>query len=176
MASMLNLRDALDEFGKSLGKRPISDNTRKAFYGDVSIFTRFVVPEERATLPAPAISTITADHIRAFLAHEERRVNANSPKSLERRLTSLKVFFSWLRESGYLGFDPAEGIAYKPFQDPLPEYLSDAEQLRVIDAARHVAAGERLDTRPTRRHHVGARHWHEEGRMPQTHPGRCIFG
>lgn len=148
MASPLNLRDALDEFGKSLGKRPISDNTRKAFFGDVSIFTRFVVPEERATASPPPINTITADHIRAFLAHEERRPNANSPKSLERRLTSLKVFFGWLRESGYLGFDPAEGIAYKPFQDPLPEFLSEAEQQRVIDAARHVAAGERLDTRP----------------------------
>jgi integrase len=67
---------------------------------------------------------------------------------LERRLTSLKVFFAWLKDAGHLGFDPAEGIAYKPFLDPLPEFLSPEEQIRAIEAARHVAAAERLDTRP----------------------------
>ncbi len=156
MANTLNLQDALDEFGKNLGKRQISDNTRKAFWGDVNIFARFLTEDDddgdklddRDTQPPPPINTITAEDIRAFLTHEEKRPNANSPKSLERRLTSLKVFFSWLRDSGKLGFDPAEGIAYKPFVDPLPEYLSEAEQVRVMDAARHVATTERLDTRP----------------------------
>ena len=100
------------------------------------------------TAAAPLINTITAEDIRAFLSHEAKRPSANSPKSLERRLTSLKVFFSWLRDTGKLGFDPAEGIAYKPFVDPLPEYLSVAEQTRVMDAARHVATTDRLDTRP----------------------------
>ena len=164
MANTLNLQDALDEFSKNLGKRQISDNTRKAFWGDVNIFARFLTEDDDGVVvgttradgdkhkqletPPPPINTITAENIRAFLAHEEKRPNANSPKSLERRLTSLKVFFSWLRDSGKLGFDPAEGIAYKPFVDPLPEYLSEAEQVRVMDAARHVATTERLDTRP----------------------------
>ena len=160
MATSLNLHDALDEFGKNLGKRQISDNTRKAFWGDVNIFARFLtgaggdaedsVDNEttQKTVSAPFINTITAEDIRAFLTHEEKRPSANSPKSLERRLTSLKVFFSWLRDSGKLGFDPAEGIAYKPFVDPLPEYLNEAEQTRVMDAARQVATTERLDTRP----------------------------
>lgn len=160
MATSLNLHDALDEFGKNLGKRQISDNTRKAFWGDVNIFARFLTGEggdaedsvdngtTLKTVSAPFINTITAEDIRAFLTHEEKRPSANSPKSLERRLTSLKVFFSWLRDSGKLGFDPAEGIAYKPFVDPLPEYLNEAEQTRVMDAARQVATTERLDTRP----------------------------
>ncbi len=160
MANTLTLQDALDEFGKNLGKRQISDNTRKAFWGDINIFARFLMddisddkddpaPGQNGTqTPPPPINTITAEDIRAFLTHEEKRPNANSPKSLERRLTSLKVFFSWLRDSGKLGFDPAEGIAYKPFVDPLPEFLSEAEQARVMDAARHVATTERLDTRP----------------------------
>jgi integrase len=151
MASQLNLQEAVAEFGKNLNKRPISDNTRKAFWGDVNIFVRYATTgedEAEAEKPAPALNTITAEDIRAFLAHEEQRPTANSPKSLERRLTSLKVFFAWLREAGHLGFDPAEGIAYKPFLDPLPEFLSAEEQVRAVDAARHVAAGERLDTRP----------------------------
>ena len=45
MATSLNLHDALDEFGKNLGKRQISDNTRKAFWGDVNIFARFLTGE-----------------------------------------------------------------------------------------------------------------------------------
>jgi integrase/recombinase XerD len=146
MASQLNLQDAIAEFGKNLNKRPISDNTRKAFWGDVNIFARYLTPEDDK--PVPVINTVTAENIRDFLTHEEQRPKANSPKSLERRLTSLKVFFAWLKDAGHLGFDPAEGIAYKPFLDPLPEFLSAEEQIKAIESARHVAAGERLDTRP----------------------------
>jgi integrase/recombinase XerD len=154
------LDEALVEYAHYLERRPLSENTRKAFWGDVSMFARFLMPRPdegkadgdatngKLQLAAPALTSLTTERIREFIAHEEKRTNANNPKSVERRLTSLKVFFKWLHESGYLAVDPAENIPYKPLVDPLPEYLTEAQAAAVVAAARTVAGGERLDTRP----------------------------
>ncbi|BCX04962.1 MAG: hypothetical protein KatS3mg053_2900 [Candidatus Roseilinea sp.] len=145
MATVTRLDEALLAYARYLERRPISDNTRKAFWGDVNLFARFVMAGGQ---PARLLASITSDHIRAFIAHEERRRNANSPKSVERRLTSVKVFFRWLRECGYIAVDPADSVPYKPLVDPLPEYLTEAQAAAILHAARQVAAGARSDTRP----------------------------
>ncbi len=151
MAAM-RLDEALVEYAKHLQRRPISDNTRKAFWGDVSLFARFMMPEseEQGKLrgPVPLLTTINTERIRDFIAHEEKRANANSPKSIERRLTSVKVFFRWLHEAGHIAHDPADSVPYKPLVDPIPEYLTNEQAEAVLRAARGVAAGEKLDTRP----------------------------
>jgi site-specific recombinase XerD len=165
--SNLDLNEAIAEFERHLARRPLSDNTRKAFLGDVRIFARYMqpeAPESAAVAPAPApvaaavaatrrggpvaLSTITGEDIKSFLAWQERSRVASSPKSIERRLTSLKVFFAWLRDATHLVVDPADGVAYKPFLDPLPEHLTEAQAEAVIKAAKHVATGERLEMRP----------------------------
>lgn len=146
MAAMTRLDEALAEYAKHLERRPISDNTRKAFMGDVNLFAHFAMPDPDA--PAPLLTSITSERIRAFVAHEEARKNANSPKSIERRLTSVKVFFRWLHERGHIAVDPADSVPYKRLVDPLPEYLTDAQTTAVLQAARDVAAGARRDTRP----------------------------
>lgn len=146
----LLLDECIVVFAQHLARRPLSVNTRKAFIGDVRIFARYVQSgeKEKGAATSPLITALKPEHIRAFLEHQERNSAAHSPKSLERRLTSLKVFFKWLRESGHVVVDPADGIAYKPFMEPLPAYLSDDEVSRVLQAARQVAAGERLEMRP----------------------------
>ena len=134
-------------YEQHLARRPLTDNTRKAFLGDAHIFSRYFSADgnQNGNLP---VTRITAEHIKSFLAEQERGRVAASPKSIERRLTSLKVFFRWLHEMGYVGLDPADGVAYRPFVDPLPEHLSDAEAEAVIRAARAVAAADRLEMRP----------------------------
>ena len=140
------LDEALQEYARHLDKRPIADNTRKAFWGDVRLFERFLRPDEEQ--PAPLLAQIKSEHVRSFLEHEEHQRRAASPKSLERRLTSLKVFFKFLRERGYVVLDPADGVPYKPLIDPLPELLTDAEVDRALRAAREYSLEEKLDTRP----------------------------
>lgn len=137
---------ALREYAVHLDKRPIADNTRKAFWGDVRLFERYLQPD--ADQPAPLLAQIRSDDVRGFLDHEERRRRAASPKSLERRLTSLKVFFRFLRERGYIVLDPADGVPYKPLVDPLPELLTDEQADRALQAARQYSEEERLDIRP----------------------------
>jgi len=145
MPTVNRLDEALLAYARHLERRPISDNTRKAFWGDVNLFAHFLTSGGR---PAPLLQAITGEHVRAFIAHQEGRKNANNPKSIERRLTSLKVFFRWLRQSGHIAVDPAAGVPYKPLVDPLPEYLSEAQAAAVLAAARQVGEGIRRDTRP----------------------------
>ena len=142
----LSLEDALLRYEQHLARRPLSDNSRKAFLGDARIFSRYLAGSGQAG--NPAVARITSEHIREFLAEQARSRVAASPKSIERRLTSLKVFFRWLHETGQIALDPADGVAYKPFADPLPEYLSDAEVSAVIQAARALARSARLEMRP----------------------------
>lgn len=143
--SRASFDEAIDAFETSLARRPISDNTRKAFIGDARIFSREIQSGRQARL-APA--SITAERIKRFLASQERSTQAGSPKSIERRLTSLKVLFRWMRETGYIAVDPAESVAYRPFVDPLPEYLSDDQAAAVTRAARALADSEKLEHRP----------------------------
>jgi integrase/recombinase XerD len=150
----LSLDEALEAYRQHLARRPLSDNTRKAFLGDARIFARFVSPDspdaEDGARGAPSlpITRLRAEHIREFLADQERGSVANSPKSIERRLTSLKVFFKWLRDAGHIALDPAEGVAYAPFQDALPEALTEPEAAAVAAAARALAASDKQELRP----------------------------
>ncbi len=148
MAEVLRLDEALARYAVHLRRRPISENTRKAFWGDLNLFVRFLTHGDGAAVARMRVSDLRASHIRAFLEHEERRRGANSPKSLERRLTSLKVFFRWLHESGYLAHDPAEGIPYRPAPEPLPAYLTDAQAEAVMRVAHALAHAPKPDTRP----------------------------
>ena len=131
------LDDAVAAFELHLMRRPLTDNSRKAFAGDVKLFARVMQNSQPLKL-----SGITSDRIRDFLAIEEKRKGANSPKSLERRLTSLKVFFNWLHETGQVAINPADPVAYQRLVDPLPEYLKDEQVDEVIKAAQVVAAGQ----------------------------------
>lgn len=142
----LTLEDALLRYEQHLARRPLSNNSRKAFLGDARIFSRYLAGDGRAgALP---VARITSEHIRSFLAEQARSRVAASPKSIERRLTSLKVFFRWLHETGRIALDPADSVAYQPFVDPLPDYLSDAEVSAVIEAARALAQSARREMRP----------------------------
>jgi integrase/recombinase XerD len=144
-SSIVNLDQALVEYGRYLDKRPISDNTRKAFWGDANLFLRHMTQDDKA---APVVSRITADNVREFMAVQEKRKDASSPKSLERRLTSVKVFFRFLRDRGWIAADPSDSIAYRPIVDPMPDHLTEAQAEAVLQAARDHAAGEKMDTRP----------------------------
>jgi integrase/recombinase XerD len=145
----LLLDEGIAEFDQHLKHRPITENTYKAFVGDVRIFARYMQVEEGGGMSrAVPLASVTSENIRSFLAAQERSRVASNPKSIERRLTSLKVFFKWLKDAEYISIDPADRVAYKPLQDPLPEYLTDEQASSAVEAAKQLAGGDRLETRP----------------------------
>ena len=103
--------------------------TIKAFIGDLNLFASFFAPDT-------SIGSITANDINRFLEwlQKERGVPC-SPKSLSRRITSIKSFFRWLTQSGRLPVDPAEKVLQQSVISPLPQVLTPEEELKVIEAA-----------------------------------------
>ena len=106
-----------------------SPNTVKAFLSDVRLLTQFLAPDQ-------SIGTITTDQLNRFFTWmEKERGIPCSPKTLSRRITSVKSFFRWLSKNGVLSIDPAEKVLQRSAISPLPQVLTDAEYEAVLLAA-----------------------------------------
>jgi integrase/recombinase XerD len=98
-----------------------SPNTVKAFLSDVRLLTHFLPPDK-------PIGNITTDDLNRFFAWmEKERGVPCSPKTLSRRITSVKSFFRWLRQYGVLSIDPAEKVVQRSAISPLPQVLTNDE-------------------------------------------------
>ena len=118
-----------------------SPNTVKAFLSDIKLLTQFLAPDK-------SIGAITTDDLNRFFAWMEKdRGIPCSPKTLSRRITSIKSFFRWLHQYGTLTIDPAEKVLQRSAISPLPQVLTNDEYEAVLLAAdRH-----RRETKPDAR-------------------------
>ena len=116
--------------------------TIKAFIGDLRLFASYFSAET-------SIGNITLKDINQFLEwlQKERGVPC-SPKSLSRRITSVKSFFRWLTQTGRLSIDPAEKVLQQSVISPLPQVLTPEEELKVIEIANAYRELPRMDPRP----------------------------
>jgi len=119
-----------------------SNFTVKAFIGDLNLFASY--------FPADTtIGSITLNDINHFLDWlQSGRSVPCSPKSLSRRITSIKSFFRWLTQSGRLSSDPAEKVLQKSVISPLPQVLTPEEELKVVESAMKLRTAEKSDARP----------------------------
>lgn len=74
-----------------------------------------------------------------------------SPKTYGRRVTTLKVFFGWLHESGVLDRDPAVAIPHYHIITPLPRFLFDDQVTQLLHATE---AWMTTDPQPDARAHL----------------------
>ena len=113
-----------------------SPHTIKAFLADLHLLATYL-PAERA------LGEVTTYEINNFLDWlQTGRGVACSPKTLSRRITSVKAFFRWLHDNGIVLIDPAEKVPQKSVISPLPVVLTADEQDALLDVAdrhRHAA-------------------------------------
>ncbi|MCA2001130.1 MAG: phage integrase N-terminal SAM-like domain-containing protein [Chloroflexi bacterium] len=126
-------------FMRDQGRSP---NTIKAFLSDVRLLTHFLPPDQ------PIAAIATDDLNRFFNWMEKERGVPCSPKTLSRRITSVKSFFRWLRQYGALPIDPAEKVAQRSAISPLPQVLNEEEYEAVLLAADRQRRKEKPDARP----------------------------
>jgi site-specific recombinase XerD len=116
--------------------------TIKAFKGDLELLAFFLPPDR-------TIGAITTNDLNNFLNWLRNGRNVPcSPKSLARRITSIKAFFRWLSHAGALLVDPAEKIVQQSVMSPIPEVLTTEEEEKVLQAALAIRSGKKADTRP----------------------------
>ena len=121
------------------GKSPY---TVKAFLGDLQLLAKFLPPDK-------TIGTVTTKDLNNFLTWlQTGRGIPCSPKSLARRITSIKAFFRWLHKSGRIMVDPAEKVVQQSVISPLPTVLTRSEQEKIIQVAEKYRQAKKPDARP----------------------------
>lgn len=142
ITAQATVKSALQAWKLYLEDQGRSPNTIKSFLADLSLLDRYL-PADRA------LGAITTDDLRRFFhwLEKERGVPC-SPKSLARRITSVKAFFRWLHRYGVLVMDPAEKIPSMSVYSPPPQFLTEEEEAAALRAAEAMRRGERPDTRP----------------------------
>jgi integrase/recombinase XerD len=123
------LSPALQAWEIYLTDQGSSPHTITAFLGDLRLMASYLPPDRQ-------IGEINLADLNNFLRwmQYERNVPC-SPKTLARRITSLKSFFRWLHEGGAIPSNPSEKVVQKSVRSPLPEILSDPEIERVLETA-----------------------------------------
>ncbi|MFM8319811.1 MAG: tyrosine-type recombinase/integrase [Chloroflexota bacterium] len=120
----------------------VSNHTLKAFTSDLNLFAAYA-PADRTL---GEVSTVELTHFLEWL--QNGRGVPCSPKTLARRITSLKAFFRWLLQYGVILADPAEKIPQRTVISPLPEVLAPEEAEAVLAAAEAHRRAARPDARP----------------------------
>ena len=135
------LGPALSAWEIYLADQDRSPNTIKAFLGDLRLMASFLPPDI-------ALGAVTTADINNFLDWMlTGRGVPCSPKSLSRRITSIKAFFRWLANAGVLLVDPAEKVVQKSVLSPLPEALTLEETEAVLQTADQHRGEPNLDAR-----------------------------
>ncbi len=137
-----SLATAMGAFHNYMKLKGFSENTVKAFMGDLRILSRYL----GANRSVGRISTEDLNNFLAYLLFQ--RGKPCNPKSFARRLTTLKVFFGWLAETKVIASDPAAPIPHQPVRTPLPEILFDDEVERLMRTAQDMLWSSPPDARP----------------------------
>jgi site-specific recombinase XerD len=137
-----SLEDALEGWKLFLRDKGRSEHTIKAFAGDLQLFINHI-PDGRT------VSAITTKEINDFLhwLQHDRGVPC-SPKSLSRRITSIKSFFRWLNRGGVVISDPAERVLQQSAVSRFPDVLTPEETLLAMEVAAKWQNSGKPDARP----------------------------
>jgi site-specific recombinase XerD len=120
------------------GKSP---HTVKAFSADMLLLARYLPPDR-------PIGAITTNELNNFLEWmQKQRGVPCSPKTLARRITSIKAFFRWLVKFGVIVVDPAEKVLQQSVISPLPQVLTPEEAQSVLDVANNYRQASQPDAR-----------------------------
>ncbi len=139
------LSAAIDVFEAYMQARGFTENTQQAFRLDMGILADYIGE-------GTAIEKIDTATLNAFLTWMQGpRDVPCSPKTLERRITTLKVFFGWLAKDEILPRDPAAPLIHQSVTAPLPEILDDEQRQAVLATTQRMRQGDterKADARP----------------------------
>jgi integrase/recombinase XerD len=147
LPSNASLLQAIGAFEKHMQARGFTLNTQEAFGRDLQLLNDYLGP-------AATIDEIGTTTLNAFLRWmESGRGVPCSPKTLERRITSLKVFFGWLAEEESIPRDVAAPLIHRAVSAPLPETLTDDEISALLAVTEEIRQG-RDESKPDARPHL----------------------
>src|SRR5436853_6663883 len=107
-----------------------SNYTVTCFLSDLKMFSRFIGQDT-------PVGRITKEQLTDWLMKLKfgTKGQVPAPKTMARRVTFLKNFFSWLARENVIREDPSAGLALERPLPPLPELLFEDEVQRLLNAA-----------------------------------------
>jgi site-specific recombinase XerD len=142
ISTSTTLFPAINAWSIYLNDQANSPHTVKAFIADLTLLAGYLPPDR-------TIGSISTNDLNNFLHWmQTSRGVPCSPKTLSRRITSLKAFFRWLHKYGVILIDPAEKVLQKSVISPLPEVLTPEEVEALLTAASHHRTTKKPDARP----------------------------
>jgi len=137
------LPSALEPFETYMRERELSVNTITSFNNDLQLLIGYM--GEDATL-----MQCTTHRLESFMHYlQYERGTPCSDKSLDRRITTLKVFFGWLASNNVLSHDPAAPLVHHRAVSPLPQILGDGQIEQILAITRGMRdAPKAPDARP----------------------------
>lgn len=118
-----------------------SIHTVKAFIGDLNLLASYLPPDQKIG----AITTRDLNNYLDWMQH--KRGVPCSPKTLSRRITSIKSFFRWLITFSAVLVNPAERVVQKSVRSPLPAVMKPEEMQAALEAADRFRYAEKPDAR-----------------------------
>ncbi|MBV8909343.1 MAG: site-specific integrase [Gammaproteobacteria bacterium] len=118
--------DAIPLYLSALASQGRSRHTLRSFELDLRLL--------RGQLGNRPVGTIELRHLRQFIAWV-RLTRENSPNSLRRKVATLKSFFGFLHEEGFLRTHVADPLPYPEAYVALPEFLENDAAQRLVEVA-----------------------------------------
>ncbi len=115
-------------------ERRMSAHTLDAYRRDLTALSEWAAAQRIEDLTA-----LDTERLRAFIAAEHRR--GLSPKSLQRRLSACRSYFSWLLKHGRIQASPAAALRAPKSPRKLPQVLDADEASRLVEVPTNVPLG-----------------------------------
>jgi len=125
----LDLKTAHTQFTEYLASRRRARATIVAYGKDIEQVTTFL-----GNMGKKTITEVTRDEMEAFL--KKLANDSYTPKSISRKINSIKTFFRFLKASGAITMDPAIEIEHPKYEVKPPRILSKIEYRALRDACR----------------------------------------
>ncbi len=128
---LLSFAKGKDLFLRHLEKNKRAPNTIVAYRGDLGQLENFLTRIGKAD----DLTGIKREDIEAFKKELEK--NKYTPKSISRKLNSIKSFFKFLLQEGVIEMDPAQAVTHPQLSDELPQILRPIEYRALRDVCRN---------------------------------------
>lgn len=136
------ITDAAEPFLEHLRREGRSEHTLKAFASDMRLVVEFFGED----LPLGEFTTTKLNRFMTWI--ETGRGVPCSRKSYARRVTTLKVFFKFLKEAQVLPDDPAGALLQRSGAAPLQPALTSEQVQRLLEQTALLRLDEEPDARP----------------------------
>ena len=117
------------QFTADLHLKRYSENSIQNHRLDLLRFKEWLEPREMADLDG--LRRITTEELVQYQAHLSRRLK---PRSVNRHLSSLKLYFRFMEVSGLISTNPMDNVIYPKFWTDLPAMLTPGEVGALLEA------------------------------------------